>query len=261
MFSIVNRRWFYPAIFALTLFAEFFVSRATWRTDTQGDTKLHRLQVRSGYELLVENPASKNAQPILSYNPTSEHNHRLTVDILNGRPSDESLRLLAPVNPPKTSGRLIYAPDPNEPKTSGPSCLIAFSVEFPVATDARVRAAQIAPPKPDDFLDRSTTRLVHLASSSPLPVRLSANSNGTPSPGCRHLLSIGTWQQVVGKDLELAFYPIRAPPSISPCPRRRTKTVSCLSTSGSRMPVFTYGLTAISSVAATTGRQKFATRC
>ena len=101
MYSITSRRWFFPAILVLALLAEMLGLRATWRTDTQGDSKLHKLQVRSGYALLLENPAAQEAQPILSYNATSQHNHRLTVDMRSARLSDESLRLLAMLNPPK----------------------------------------------------------------------------------------------------------------------------------------------------------------
>ena len=131
MYSITSRRWFFPAILVLALLAEMLALRATWRTDTQGDSKLHKLQVRSGYAMLLENPAAKEAQPILSYNATAQHNHRLTVDMRSARLSDESLRLLAMLNPPKTPGRLIYAPDPSEAKMAGPSCLASFRVEFP----------------------------------------------------------------------------------------------------------------------------------
>jgi hypothetical protein len=206
MYSITSRRWFFPAILALALVAEILGLRLTWRTDTQGDPKLQTLAVRSGYELLLQNPASPNAQPILSYNASSKHNHRLTLDIRNARLSDESLRLLAMVNPPKTPGRLIYAPDSAEPKSNAPPCFMAFHVEFPAEATSGSRLVEISPPTAEDVFDRATTRLVHLSSNSRLAVRLSANSaNGDSGPGCRNLLSIGSWQQVVGKDVELAF--------------------------------------------------------
>jgi hypothetical protein len=206
MYSITSRRWFFPVILALALLAELLALRVTWRVDTQGDSKLRKLQVRSGYELLLEERASKSAQPILSYNATPRHNHRLTLDIRSARLSEESLRLVAMLNPPKTSGRVIYAPDPSETKSRGTSCLTAFRVEFPADTKMNRRSVEIAPPTRDDVLDSSSTRLVHVVSSSSLAVRLSANSpDGKDGPGCHNLLSIGSWQQVIGKDLELAF--------------------------------------------------------
>ncbi len=206
MYSITSRRWFFPVVLALALLAEALALRATWRVDTQSDSKLRKLQVRSGYELLLEERGSKSAQPILSYNATPRHNHRLTLDVRSARLSEESLRLLAVLNPPKTSGRVIYAPDPSETKSRGASCLTAFRVEFPADTKMKQRSVEIAPPTRDDVLDSSSTRLVHVASSSSLAVRLSANSSdGADGRGCRNLLSIGSWQRVIGKDLELAF--------------------------------------------------------
>ncbi len=206
MYPLTSRRWFFPAILAVALMVEIFALRATWRTDTQNDAKLRKLQVRSGYEMFLQSHASKDAQPILSYNGTKEHNHRLTVTIPHARLSDESQRLLALVNPPKAAGNLIFGPDPDEPKTPGPPCLAALRVEFPAEDAAHVRSVIIAPPKAEDVLNRSNTRLVHLLSRWPVTVRVSANSNkGEPGPGCRNLLSIGSWQQVVGKDLEMAF--------------------------------------------------------
>ncbi|MGH9697424.1 MAG: toll/interleukin-1 receptor domain-containing protein, partial [Bryobacteraceae bacterium] len=68
------------------------------------------------------------------------------------------------------------------------------------------RSVEIAPPTREDVLDFSTTRLVHVVSASPLAIRLSANSpDGADGPGCHYLLSIGSWQQVIGKDVELAL--------------------------------------------------------
>jgi hypothetical protein len=206
MYSITSRRWFFPAILAIALLAELFALRATWRMETQGDSKLRKLQVRSGYELLLEERASKNAQTILSYNATPRHNHRLTLDIRSARLSDETLRLLAMLNPPRTAGRLIYARDPSETTGKGPSCLTGFRVEFQAGTNMDHRSVEIAPPTREDVLDSSTTRLVHVLSNSPLVIRLSANSpDGADGPGCHYLLSIGSWQQVIGKDVELAL--------------------------------------------------------
>jgi hypothetical protein len=206
MYSITSRRWFFPAILAIALLAELLALRTTWRIETQGDSKLRKLQVRSGYELLLEDRASKSAQTILSYNATPRHNHRLTLDIRSARLSDETLHLLAPLNPPRTAGRLIYAPDPSETTGKEFSCLTGFRVEFPAATKVDRRSVEIAPPARNDVLDPSTTRLVHVVSTSPLAVRLSANSpDGADGPGCHNLLSIGSWQQVIGKDLELAL--------------------------------------------------------
>lgn len=206
MYPITSRRWFYPAILAVALLAELLALRSTWRMDTQSDSKLHKLQVRSGYELLLDDQASETAQPILSYTATQRHNHRLTVDIRSAHLSEESLRLLGMLNPPKTSGRVIYAPDPTEIRSNGPSCLMELRVEFPPDTKLERREVEIAPPTREDVLDSSTTRLVHVVSASPLAVRLSANSpDGANGPGCHNLLSIGSWQQVIGKDLELAL--------------------------------------------------------
>jgi TIR domain len=208
MYSIASRRWFFPAVLALAFLVELLVSRIDWRIDTQSDAKLRRIQVRSGYELVLQQPASNSAQPILSYNGSARHNHRLTLDMHRARLSDESLRLLAVTNPPKTAGRLIYGPDSNEKANGVVGCVTALAVEFPAGSQMDRRSVQIAPRKPDDYLfEPSRTRLVHVLSRSPLAVRLSANSSeGADGPGCRNLLSIGSnWQQVVGKDLELTF--------------------------------------------------------
>ncbi len=210
MYSITSRRWFFPAIFAIALLVELLGLRATWKIDTQTDSKLRTLQIRSGYELLLEEPPSKSAQPILSYNATPRHNHRLTLDMRSARLSEESLRLIAMLDPPKTSGRLIYAPDPSEKTSGGAACLATFRVEFPGDTNPDTKmdrwSVELAPPTRDDVFDPPTTRLVHVVSSLPLAVRLSANSpDGANGPGCHNLLSIGSWQQVIGKDAELAF--------------------------------------------------------
>lgn len=206
MYSITSRRWFFPAVFVIALLVEIFVLRTSLQVDTQRDSKLRKLQVRSGYELLLDQQASQTAQPILSYSGTPRHNHRLTLDIRNARLSDESLRLLAMLHPPKISGRLIYAPDPSDTTGSGSGCLAGFRVEFPAAARAEARSVEIAPPTSADVLNSSETRLVHLTSTSPLAIRVSSNSpDGARGPGCRNLLSIGSWQQVVGKDVELAF--------------------------------------------------------
>ena len=175
MYPITSRRWFFPAILVLCLVLEALVLRTSWRTDIQSDPKLRKLQVRSGYELLLESRASTDAQPILSYNASNRHNHRLVVDIRSARLSDERLRLLSIVNPPKASGRLIYAPDPSDTKSTEQSCLLGLRVEFPPESAKHSRSVAIAPPKADDVFNHSSTRLVHLESHSPLTVRLSAN--------------------------------------------------------------------------------------
>lgn len=206
MYPITSRRWFFPVVLALFIVAEFLALRADWGADTQSDVRLSKLQVRSGYSLMLETHTTSRAEPILSYNATNQHNHRLMVDIQNARLSDESLRLLATIHPPNTPGRLIYAPDPAEAKSTQPPCRASFRIESPPETTARSRFVTIAPPKATDVLDRATTRLVHLSSHTPLTVRMSANStNGIGGSGCRNLLSIGNWQQVIGKDLEVAF--------------------------------------------------------
>lgn len=207
MYSIASRRWFFPAVLALAFLVELLVSRIDWRIDTQSDAKLRRIQVRSGYELVLQQPASGRAQPILSYNGSSRHNHRVTLDMHRARLSEETLRLLAVANPPKAAARLIYGPDPNDNSKGAVGCVTALAVEFPAGSKMDRRSVQIAPRKPDDYLfDPSRTRLVHVLSRSSLAVRLSANSpDGANGPGCRYLLSIGSWQQVIGKDLELTF--------------------------------------------------------
>jgi hypothetical protein len=206
MFPITSRRLFFPAVLALALLAEVLILRTTWRADTQADPKLRKLQVRSGYELVLESAASKSAQPILSYNSTHEHDHRLTISVAHARLSDESLRLLSIAHPATTSGQLIYGPDPSESKSNASTCLSSLRVDFPPATTRHARSVTIAPPKPEDVLNRANTRLIHLSSSFPLALHVSANSpDGKTGPGCRNLLSIGTWQQVIGKDLELGF--------------------------------------------------------
>ncbi len=206
MYSIASRRWFFPAILLAAVLIEFFGLRATWRTDIQRDSKLSELQVRSGYELLFQEKPSNDAQPILSYDATPRHNHRLTVTMKSARLSEQSRVLLSTLDPPKSSGLLIYAPNPSEQEPVGTPCLMTFRLEFPDEAVARARSVQIVPPTRDDVFDHSATRLVHIKSAEPVSVRLSANSDsGTDGPGCRNLLSIGQWQQVIGKDLEMGF--------------------------------------------------------
>lgn len=212
MYSITTRRWFFPLLLVIALTTEFFALRATWPTDTQSDAKLRELQVGSGYELLLEQQPSREAQPILSYDASSRHNHRLTVTMQSARLSDESLGILGMVSPPKTSGLLIYAPNPTERERVGAPCLMSFRLEFVAETVKKGRSVEIISPTRDDVFDHTTTRLVHVKSAEPLSVRLSANSpRGEDGPGCKNLLSIGQWQQVIGKDLELTF--IAAPAS------------------------------------------------
>jgi hypothetical protein len=210
MYSILSRRWFFPAVLVVALVIELAISRANWTADTQSDYKLRRMQVRSGEKLVLRQPASKDVQPILTYNGTPKHNHRITLDISSARLSDESLRLLALTNPPKAAGRVIFGPDPNEKSTSGPGCFTAFRLDFPAAGRIEQRSVDIGPRAPRDYLfDPSLTRLVHVASASRLAVQVSADSAGASGgPGCRNLVSIGDppkWQQVIGKDLELTF--------------------------------------------------------
>lgn len=206
MYSIASRRWFFPAVLLAAILIEFFCLRATWRTDIQGDSKLGKLQVRSGYELLFQEKASKDAQPVLSYDATAHHNHRLTLTMKSARLSEQTRALLSTLDPPKGSGLLIYAPNPSEHEPAGKPCLMTFRLEFPQDTAARARSVEIFPPTRDDVFDHSATRLVHIKSAEPLSVRVSANSDaGAEGPGCRNLLSIGHWQQVIGKDLEMGF--------------------------------------------------------
>jgi hypothetical protein len=206
VYSILSRRWFFPTILLAAILIEFFGLRATWRTDIQRDSKLGELQVRSGYELLFQEKPSKDAQPILSYDATARHNHRLTVTMQHARLSEQSRALLSMLEPPKSSGPLIYAPNPSEYEPAGAPCLMTFRLEFPDEAVARARSVEIIPPTRDDVFDHSATRLVHIKSAEPLSVRLSANSgSGADGPGCRNLLSIGHWQQVIGKDLEMVF--------------------------------------------------------
>ena len=175
--------------------------------ETQGDSKLRKLQVRSGYELLLEERASKSAQTILSYNATPRHNHRLTLDIRSARLSDETLGLLAMLNPPRTAGRLIYARDPSE--TTERRAFLPHRLQGRVSGWHQMdrRSVAIAPPTREDVLDSSTTRLVHVVSTSPLAIRLSANSpDGADGPGCHYLLSIGSWQQVNGQRCRAGSY-------------------------------------------------------
>jgi TIR domain-containing protein len=206
VYSITSRRWFFPAILSAAIIIEFLGLRATWRTDLQRDSKLSELQVRSGYELLFEERPSKDAQPILTYDANGRHNHRLTLTIQSARLSEQSRALLSMLNPPKSTGVLIYAPNPSEHEPAGAPCLMTFRLEFPQQAAATARSVEIIPPTRDDVFNRSATRLVHIKSPEPLSVRVSANSDsGADGPGCRNLLSIGRWQQVIGKDLEMDF--------------------------------------------------------
>jgi hypothetical protein len=216
MYSIVTRRWFFPFVLALALIAEPLVLRTMWATDTQTHPRLGRLQVGSQYELMLENPASTDAQPILSFNGAYQHNHRLAVDIHSGRLSDQSLPFLTAVNPPKNSGRLIFSPDSSASRLTGPPCFAALTVEFPPQAKAQARSVEIWPPVPNDILDPSSMRLLHLRSSSPVAIGVSANPrerrddgdiprSEPDGPGCRNVLSIAVWKAVIPKNLGIVF--------------------------------------------------------
>jgi hypothetical protein len=206
VYSITSRRWFFPAILFDAIIIELLGLRLTWRTDIQRDSKLSELQVRSGYELLFEERPSKDAQPILTYDANGRHNHRLTLTMQRARLSEQSRALLSMLHPPKNPDVLIYAPNPSEHEPTGTTCLMTLRLEFPEDAAVRARSVEIIPPTRDDVFDRSATRLVHIKSAEPLSIRVSANSNsGADGPGCRNLLSIGQWQQVIGKDLEIGF--------------------------------------------------------
>jgi hypothetical protein len=85
-------------------------------------------------------------------------------------------------------------------------CRATFSVEFPPATTPKLRSVRLYPPSPAEYKNVDGMRLIHLQSASAMTIRVSTNSeDGQQGPGCRELLTIGKWENLIGKDVGLAF--------------------------------------------------------
>jgi hypothetical protein len=185
--------------------------RLDWTADTQSHAKLQVLRVQTGYALSLAAAPVEKSETILSYQGSQDHDHLVTLDMRNATLAKETQALLALSTAP--SGRLLYAADAEQKqKKTGKPCLAAISVDFLNEPAAAPRSVFIYPPQPGEFKRLDRLRTVHLRSNSPLIVRVSANSqDGETGPNCRNLLTIGTWEQAIGKDLQVAF--VAAPAS------------------------------------------------
>jgi len=205
MFALIPRHWFRLACVLAAFCVELVALRLDWTADTQSHSKLQVLRVQTGYALSLETNAAEKSETILSYQGSQEHDHLITLDMGNATLAKETQEMLALAAAP--SGRLLYAvdADPKHQKTGLP-CLAAIAVDFLGGSGSALRSVFIYPPQPGEFKQLDRLRTVHLRSSSPLVVRVSANSqDGGIGPNCRNLLTIGSWEQAIGKDLQVAF--------------------------------------------------------
>jgi hypothetical protein len=183
------------------------VLRLDWKADSQRHPNLQKIKVQSGYELQLDGAAGEQDDTILSYQATNAHDHLVTVEMDSASLSKESQALLPLPNLASLSGKLLYAPDARGATSlAGKPCHTSLRVAFFNPLGSRDRTVILYPPGPEEFKQPDRLRTIHLRGSSPLIVRISANSqNGESGPNCRNLLSIDKWEQGFGKDLELAF--------------------------------------------------------
>lgn len=188
--------------------AEVLALRLNWTVDTQNQPSLQSMKLQSGYELHLENAAGQQNETILSYQGSAQHDHLVTLEMQKASLSKETQALLPLPNLSNVSGKLLYAPDTAkaEPQTGKP-CLISFSVDLLGQPGSGGRSVALYPPGPEEFKQLDRLRVIHVRSGSAL-VRIAANSqDGEGGPNCRNRVSIGNWEQVIGKDLEMAFVP------------------------------------------------------
>lgn len=207
------RRCLPPASFVLAVIAEIFALRVNLTVDTQSHSKLQTMALQSGYELHLENAPREQDAMILSYQGSAEHNHLVTLRMQSASLSKETQAMLPLPNLSNAIGKLLYAPDSAVPEPqAGKPCLISFFVHFASQAGAGERSVVLYPPTVDEFKQLDRMRTIHLRSGSPVSVEISANSeDGEPGPNCRNRVSIGNWEQVIGKDLQMGF--IAAPHS------------------------------------------------
>ena len=193
--------------------AEIFALRLNWTVDTQSHPTLQSMKLQSGYELDLEDAAGQQNETILSYNGSAQHDHLVTLEMQNASLSKETQALLPLPNLSEVSGKLLYAPDtPAAKPRAGKPCLISFFVNFLGQTGSGGHSVALFPPGPDEFKQLERLRTIHLRSGSALVVRITANSqDGESGLNCRNRVSIGNWEQVIGKDLQMAF--VAAPDS------------------------------------------------
>ena len=206
MISAINHRWIRAGFFPCAIAAQFLALRLDWVVNTESHRDLQTVKVRSGYAILLESTGQQGAETLFSYSGSAEHNHRMTLEINNAKLSDESQRYIAVLNPPHDASRVTYAPERSDGPASGMPCRATFSVEFPPATTPKLRSVRLYPPSPAEYKNVDGMRLIHLQSASAMTIRVSTNSeDGQQGPGCRELLTIGKWENLIGKDVGLAF--------------------------------------------------------
>src|SRR5271165_2156034 len=185
--------------------AQLFVLRLDWKFDSQTRPDLQKMNVPSGYTLLLEEPGGAENDTLLDYQASATHNHFVTLDMANAKLSPQSQTYLAKRLPPKDASQVIYAPEHSGNPLSGTPCRAAFLVDFAPQKIPQARSVRLYPPL-NASARLENVRSVNLESSSELRIRLSRNSDDEqPGPGCKERLTMGKWEQMLDKNLELAF--------------------------------------------------------
>jgi hypothetical protein len=187
------------------------ILRLDWIADTQSHPKLAALRVQTGYALALTAASGEKGGTILSYQGSAEHDHLVTLAMSNAMLAKETQTLLGLAVAP--AGRLLYAADTaDKQKKTGQPCRAAISVDFAGQPGRTPQSVVIYPPQPGEREHLERLRMVHIRSGSALLIKASANAQeGEAGPNCRNLLTIGTWEQAIGKDLQVAF--VAAPDS------------------------------------------------
>ena len=199
-----GQRWVRPATLTCAIAAQIFVLRLKWTFDTQTRPDFQRMNVASNYALLLESPDEPGRDTLLHYQASAIHNHFVTLEMASAKLSDQSQTYLAALVPPKDANQVAYAPERSSKPLPGKPCRAMFQVDFAPQTSSRPRSVQLYPPVSGTEIDN--VRSINLESSSELLIQVSTNSEDeTPGPGCYERLTMGKWEQTVGRDLHLAF--------------------------------------------------------
>ncbi len=211
MAAALSQRWIRPLAVLCAIGAQIFALRLNWIFDTQTRPDLQRMNVGSQYALLLEDPGDSGNNSILHYQASAVHNHFVTLEMVNARLSDQSQNYLAALSPPKDARQVAYAPEHSSQPLSGMPCRAAFQVDFAPQKTSERRSVRLYPPLATSA-QVDNVRSINLESSSELRIRVSTNSDDEqPGPGCRERLTMGKWEQRLGRNIELAF--IAAPNS------------------------------------------------
>jgi hypothetical protein len=215
----INQRWIRSAVVLGAIAAQIFALRLDWKFDTQTHPDLQTMNVRSQYSLLLEGRGDTANNTLLHYQASALHNHFVTLEMASARLSDQSQSYLSTFLPPRDASQVAYAPERSGKPQSGTPCRAMFDVDFAPQKTPQPRSVHLYPPlATSPQLDN--VRSINLESSSELVIRVSANSDDEQrGPGCRELLTMGKWEQLVGANLELSFLAVpnsRVTLSLSP---------------------------------------------